>query len=61
MIVMVDFRYAVKLLLWSPILIIIIAGFFVGAVIEEGYYYLKGYSWDSIRGGYWHRENGRSA
>ena len=61
MIVVVDFRYAVKLLFWAPILTVLIAGWFVGASIEQGYYYLKGYSWDSIHGGYWHRETGISA
>jgi hypothetical protein len=58
---MVDFRYGLKLLLWAPIIIAILLVWFVAASIEQGYYYLKGYSWDSIRGGYWHRETGKSA
>ena len=56
-----DLRYALKMLFWAPILTVLIAGWFVAAHIEQGYYYLKGYSWDSIRGGYWHRETGWAA
>lgn len=56
-----DWKHALKILIWAPFLTVLIAGWFVAAHIEQGYYYLKGYSWNPIRGGYWHRETGAQA
>ncbi len=56
-----DWKHALKILFWAPILTVLIAGWFVAAHIEQGYYYLKGYSWSPIYGDYWHRETGASA
>ena len=56
-----DRKQQLKVIILAPLLALIIAAWFVAACFEQGYYYLKGYSWDPVRGGYWHRETGYSA
>lgn len=50
-----------KILILAPALAFIVAAWFVAACVEQTYYYLRGYSWDPIRGNYWHRETGQLA
>lgn len=54
-------KEALKLLILAPTLMMLIAGWVVAAMVEEGYYYLKGYSWSPLYGGYWHRKTGERA
>ena len=58
---MTDPKRMLEILFWAPILTVIFVGWALAAGVEVGYYYLKGYSWDSIRGGYWHRKTGALA
>lgn len=58
---MMDRKHKLKRLIWLPILIVIIGAWGVTALIEQGYYYLKGYSWNPRWGGYWHRETNTRA
>ena len=54
-------RQAIKWLILVPILMMLTTVGGVVAMLETGYYYLKGYSYDSIQGGYWHRKTGARA
>ncbi len=58
---MEDPKRMLEILFWAPILTVIFVAWFLAAGIEVGYYYLKGYSWDPIHGGYWHRTTGARA
>ncbi len=54
-------KQALKVILLAPFLFVIFVGWGLAAAFEVVYYYLKGYSWDPIHGGYWHRKTGDRA
>ena len=57
----VTWKQQLTVIILAPLLALIMGLWFVAACFEQGYYYLKGYSWDPVRGGYWHKETGFSA